>query len=65
MAVTKRSRLEQRGLFDVLMRPVGLTGLQHSKALVLLGTLLTEALAGRIDDAVIPSQEAGDDEDHG
>ena len=63
--MVKRSRLEQPRLFDVLMIPVGLTGLQHSKALVLLGTLLTEALAGGIDSAVIQSQEAGDDEDHG
>ena len=52
-------------MFDASMMPVCLTALQHRKALILLGTLLTEALAERIGCAVIQSQEADNDEDHG
>jgi hypothetical protein len=62
----KRSRLEQPGLFDVPVLPVGLSALQQTKALTLLGTLLAEALTGETAvSAVIQSQEADDDEDHG
>ena len=64
-AVMKRLKPGQPGLFDVPTMPVCLTALQHRKVLILLGTLLTEALAERIGCAVIQSQEADDDEDHG
>lgn len=62
----KRSRLEQLGLFDVPVLPVGLSAIQQTKALTLLGTLLTEALAGEtVVNAVVQPGEADDDEDHG
>ena len=61
----KRLMSGQPGLFDVPTMPVCLTTVQQSKALMLLGTLLTEALADRIGRAVIQSQEADDDENHG
>lgn len=61
----KRLKPGQPGLFDAPKMPVCLTALQQSKALILLGTLLTEAFAERIGRAVIQSQEADDDEDHG
>lgn len=63
--MAKGVRLAQPGLFDPPARRVELTALQQTKAATLLGTLLMEALAGRIDAAVIQLQEAGDDEDHG
>jgi hypothetical protein len=65
MMVMKRARVGQLRLFDVPALPIGLTALQQAKAMVLLATLLKEALGGRIDTAVIRLQEAGDDEDHG
>ena len=64
-AVMKRLKPGQPGLFDVPMRPFCLTALQHSKVLILLETLLTEALAERIGCGMIHSQEAVDDEGHG
>ncbi len=63
--VATQARLGQLRLFDGPAPTVELTVLQQTKAVVLLGTLLTEALGGRIDGAVIRLQEAGDDEDHG
>jgi hypothetical protein len=65
MAMIKRLKLAQPGLFDAPMMPVCLTAVQQRRALILLETLLTEALAERIGCAVIESQEADDDEDHG
>jgi hypothetical protein len=60
----KQLRLKQLGLFDAPARPVQLTAPQQTKALVLLGVLLTEAFGGRIDGPEIQIQEARD-EDHG
>ena len=60
----KQSRLKQLGLFDAQARPAQLTAPQQSKALVLLGALLTEAFGRRSDGAEVQIQEAGD-EDHG
>jgi hypothetical protein len=64
MQMIKQSRLKQLGLFDAPARPVALTAPQQSKALVLLGSLLTEAFGGRIGGLEIQIREAGD-EDHG
>ena len=58
-------RARQPGLFDAPVRPMELLALQRAKALALLGTLLMEAAAVRIEDAMVLSREAGDDADHG
>jgi hypothetical protein len=64
MKMMKQSRSKQLGLFDALSRPPELTAPQQTKALVLLGVLLTEAFGGRIDGPEIRIREARD-EDHG
>ena len=58
-------RTRQPGLFDAPVLPMKLPALQRAKALAFLGALLTEAVAVRIEDAMVQSQEAGDDADQG
>jgi hypothetical protein len=46
-------RTRQPGLFDTPVLPMKLPALQRAKALVLLGALVTEAVAVRIEDAMV------------
>jgi hypothetical protein len=52
-------------LFDAPVLPMKLLALQRAKALALLGVLLTEAVAVRIEDAMVQSRDVGGDADHG
>jgi hypothetical protein len=61
----KQPRTGRPSLFDLPALPIELPALQRAKALALLGTLLKEAIAARIEEVVVPSQEAVDDQDHG
>jgi hypothetical protein len=65
MVMVKRPRPAQPGLFDVPVLQRAVTALQAANALELLGILLTEALADRVDGAAAKPQEVGDDESHG
>jgi hypothetical protein len=58
----KPSRARHPSLFDT-PRPSTLPPLQSSKALILLGTLLIEAVGGRIGKKVVES-EVADEQDH-
>jgi hypothetical protein len=64
--VMERSRNRQANLFEALPRVTELPTQKREKALMLLGSLLTEALA-RTDEEEEPKQirEAGNDENHG
>jgi len=62
MMLERRTR--QPGLFDVPVLPPKLPALERAKALALLGTLLTEAIAARIENVMEQSLEVGDDADH-
>jgi hypothetical protein len=64
MEMMKRSTVKQLGLFDAEPRPLELTAVQKTKALILLQVLLTEASGKRNDGSEIRIQEARD-EDHG
>ena len=57
-------RTRQSGLFDVPVLPPELPALQRAKVLALLRTLLTEAIAARIEDVMVQSLEVSDDADH-
>ena len=64
----RRWRKRQENLFEELPRVTELPTLKRGKALMLLGSLLTEALARtdeEKDEETNQTREAGDDENHG
>lgn len=64
----RRWRKRQENLFEELPRVTELPTLKRGKALMLLGSLLTEALARtdeEKDEETNQTREAGNDENHG